>query len=1326
MVLRNKTGIALLPLLGLATFLPPTLAQSIAPTPDGTGTVIQHNGNTYTITGGTQAGTNLFHSFSELGLSPTEIANFLSNPNIQNILGRVTGGNPSIIQGLLQVTGGNSNLLLMNPAGIVFTQGATLNLPGSFTATTADAIGFENGTFSATGNNNTQTLLSAPNQFIFAGNNNGSIVNAAQLEVSQGNLALIGSSVINTGTLTAPNGNITIAAVPDSKAVRINQEGMVLGLEIAPSTLDSGIAGTDIARLLTDPNLQDATGVSIGSNGELRLTGSNLSLDAAGNITLAGSVTGNQVHLAAAGDVNPIGTPETLIRTHDGQYSAPTVTRFARKLTDPNAYIFLDATVPDYESFLYGGQPGTTTTVVVPTENGIEKITETLATPGLSLVDQLHIISEGSEGNFWLGNAFIDSDSIGQYQSQIATWNQGLSVGADILLYACFVALGSSGEALLDTIASYTGADVAGSTNLTGLGGDWILERKIGDIEANVPLEADVLANYGHSLQTFTVTNGDDMGTGSLRQAILDANAATTDPFDEIRFDSGVTQVTLTSAQLDIDVSMNGLVIDGDANGTSNVIIERSMTMGTPDFRIFDITGDNDITFDALTVRNGRVSGSGGGINHLGIGTLTLTNSTVSGNQAEGDGGGIFSLDEVALTNSTIFDNSAIGRDSDGGGIYASVAVTVTDSTISGNSTTGDLSDGGGIFSDSSVIVTGSTILSNSTAGENSEGGGIFSYGSVAVTNSTILGNSTMGLAGEGGGIYASVAVTVTDSTISGNSTTGDFSGGGGIFSNGSVAVTDSTISSNSAMERDSDGGGIYASVAVTVTDSTISGNSAIGSDSEGGGIFSKDAVVLTNSTVSGNQAGSSGGGIYGALGGAINSSTITGNTADSDGDGTGDGGGIGTSDDGTFEVRNSIIAGNFDNSAMGNVYPDVLTVGGGDINGDANNLIGDILGANGTIGTGSDLTFASAGITDISEVLNPLADNGGATQTHALIPGSPALDAGDNNEIPMGVTTDQRGANRTLNTTVDIGAVEMEFALLPSGTPQSTQVETAFATPLSVQLVDTFANRPIAFADLEVTFRVPASGASGVLGNGTMVLTDAAGNAANPFTANATVGSYQVTAEAIGTQAVTFDLENTAIPVDPTPNPTPNPTPDPTPDPTPTVVITTGSQPQTVVLTAPPETNTSPAPQTPPAALSETSLACIAAANPANFAPLRTQLSAIAGLMNAGGGTLSTSLRGFAECGNLASLPGNQRLAEDSLKQALNEAIGEGYDDLVQVRFVNSNQGATVLVEVQPSPQPAFVQEETGEVFYLYEDGNARQLESEAVELYIQQRWPQ
>ena len=132
-------------------------AQPIAPAPDGTNTVVTPNGNRYDISGGSLSGdrANLFHSFTQFGLSEGQTANFLTNPNIQNILGRITGGNPSLINGLIKVTGGNSNLFLMNPAGMIFGPNASLNVPGSFNASAATGIGFGNNQwFSAIGNNN--------------------------------------------------------------------------------------------------------------------------------------------------------------------------------------------------------------------------------------------------------------------------------------------------------------------------------------------------------------------------------------------------------------------------------------------------------------------------------------------------------------------------------------------------------------------------------------------------------------------------------------------------------------------------------------------------------------------------------------------------------------------------------------------------------------------------------------------------------------------------------------------------------------------------------------------------------------------------------------------------------------------------------------------------------------------------------------------------------------------------------------------------------------------------------------------------------------------
>src|SRR5919199_493976 len=187
--------------------------QPIQAAPDGTGTLVTPDGNRFDISGGTLSSdrTNLFQSFQRFGLSPGQTANFLSSPEIRNILGRVVGGEPSIINGLIQVTGGNSNLFLMNPAGIVFGAGASLNVPAAFTATTANGIGFGNNWFNATGTNDYSALVGTPSTFAFTTNQPGSIINAGNLAVNQGqNLTLVAGTVVNTGKVVAPAGTVTI------------------------------------------------------------------------------------------------------------------------------------------------------------------------------------------------------------------------------------------------------------------------------------------------------------------------------------------------------------------------------------------------------------------------------------------------------------------------------------------------------------------------------------------------------------------------------------------------------------------------------------------------------------------------------------------------------------------------------------------------------------------------------------------------------------------------------------------------------------------------------------------------------------------------------------------------------------------------------------------------------------------------------------------------------------------------------------------------------------------------------------------------------------
>ncbi len=271
----------------VAFSLPP---QPIIPAGDGTATVVNPQGEIFQIQGGTISsdGGNLFHTFEQFGLDAGQTANFLSNPEIRNILGRVTGAEASYINGLIQVTGGSPNLFLINPAGLVFGPDAALNVPGAFTATTATGIGFESGWWEGEGLNNYTQLVGNPLAFSFSSQELGSIINAADLTLNpHQNLSLIGGTVLSTGSLTAPGGTITLAAVPGESLVRIAQEGYLLSIEVNPQELTGQNSGNpalsmsplSLPELLTQTGMSHATGITVIEGGTAVLTGSGLRVD---------------------------------------------------------------------------------------------------------------------------------------------------------------------------------------------------------------------------------------------------------------------------------------------------------------------------------------------------------------------------------------------------------------------------------------------------------------------------------------------------------------------------------------------------------------------------------------------------------------------------------------------------------------------------------------------------------------------------------------------------------------------------------------------------------------------------------------------------------------------------------------------------------------------------------------------------------------------------------------------------------------------------------------------------------------------------------------
>jgi len=525
----------------------------------------------------------------------------------------------------------------------------------------------------------------------------------------------------------------------------------------------------------------------------------------------------------------------------------------------------------------------------------------------------------------------------------------------------------------------------------------------------------------------FSVTNSNDSGPGSLREAIAEANANSGD--DEITIASGLSTIVLTSGQLTVTETVT---IIGPAVGQT--------ISGNSQSRVFGVT-DQGAT---LTLRN-----------------LTLTDGSTTANgqnpatceTGTGRGGAICALGDLVLENTTVSSSSTSGMDADGGGIFALNGADFTNCTVTGNTTDGDGADGGGLFIDNTGTLESCTISNNVTSGENADGGGIYAYSGINLTDSVVDGNKVLGNYSYGAGLFERFtgdSATITNSAIVDNASYAFYGRGGGAYLSANAMLRDTTISSNDTHEPSSRGGGLVLGDNSTLINSTVSNNTTWGSNSQGGGIYQRAGTLhVINSTIT--------------LNGVINS---------------GGGGGIdlinrfepGVS--ATLNLESSFLAGN--HSPAGNFESggdDVLTVNA------SHSVFGDPPEEVNGIST--------AVIFDDTLMLGSVADNG-CTQpagapgsqecvgTHAIPDGSPIIDAGDN---PQALAGDQRGADfpRVQGIAADIGAIEkdleptislspliVDFGDVPVGetsAPLQVTVESTGSGTLEIDAIDAAAN---------------------------------------------------------------------------------------------------------------------------------------------------------------------------------------------------------------------------------------------------------------------------
>ncbi len=424
------------------------------------------------------------------------------------------------------------------------------------------------------------------------------------------------------------------------------------------------------------------------------------------------------------------------------------------------------------------------------------------------------------------------------------------------------------------------------------------------------------------------------------------------------------------------------IVIDNDVilDGLDTLTVD-----GRDDHRVFLVPEGVTAELRRFTVTGGYlgpVEDCGGGIKVAG-GALTLTRCRVSDNETQSvNGGGICNEEgTLELRYSDISNNLADGGD--GAGIYSrGGTVTLLDSTVYDNSIAFH-GEGSGVYQDGGQLtMTRSVVSGNHLLDDDRTIAGIYNSGQfMKLTQTTVSGN--------GVGIYNKGPADLIESLVSGNAERGIIhESAGGIFT-----LTDSTVSENG-------GGGIFVGFGFIVLErSTVSGNTAGGG--AGALVVNEGALRLTNSTVSGNTAESTGGGLHNTGGGEIwlINSTLSGNSA-------GASGGAVYSFMSTTYLTNTLVDGD---CALDRAP---ILSSGHNLESPGNTC-------------GLDQPTDESGVSTEDLKLGPLSDNDGATTTHALLPGSVAVD-----RIPKAmceVDEDQRGVARPQGGTCDVGAFEQE-----------------------------------------------------------------------------------------------------------------------------------------------------------------------------------------------------------------------------------------------------------------------------------------------------------
>ncbi|MEE3715755.1 CHAT domain-containing protein [Tumidithrix elongata RA019] len=774
-------------LLSAIAFLSATYSAQAQIAPDGT-TATQVNGNAIAPTGlGTVNGGNLYHSFNEFNVPQSGVIFNTGNSSVkgaevQNIINRVTGGNPSAVLGTIESRQAfpNANLYLVNPNGIVFGQNARLDIGGSFHATTGTGLGFDNGQNFSVDKNSLVFPSGDPKSIRFAISQPAGIINQGNLSVDTGkSITLTGGSVINTGTLTAPAGNVALTSVAGNSVVELRSPDAVLGLQVTANAIPSNWSGKitelpKLAELLTG-KVPEANQVVVKADGSLALVASPEPTDLA--VTNGMTIVSGQINVSPlldkggqGGVIGIFGEKVGLVNARidaSGLNGGGTVLiggDFQGKGTVPNALrMFIDSNSRIDVSAILNGDGGKT---IVWSDQNTRFLGTILAQGGTQSGNGGFVEVSGKQNLDYRGtvNTLAPNGTIGT----LLLDPTDINVIDDSLFPADFTALNQVDQFALPDV----GLNRLGVSLINGAVTNVILQAT-NDINFNTPTNPVNIGTLGVGL---TAQAGRDINFNSS----ITTNGGAIN-FSAGRNIAGTADLITTAANAgDINltaggnISVNSFQTISNVNG-GNVIVRAGGNIQTTGA---NVAGESIATYVVFPF-----TGNGGNISLTSTnGAIDVSSGRVASTTNIGNGGSITfrAFGNIKTGSNAPFPAVSSYVSLGGSGIPGNISFTSTNGSI--DTSLGDLNAGTNIGNGGniSLFAASNIITAGVTSNSNSGNGGIITLQSAnnIITNAVSSNSSSAN-----GGIISLQAV--------GNVTTKDLLASASIAGNaGSISVT--------------------------------------------------------------------------------------------------------------------------------------------------------------------------------------------------------------------------------------------------------------------------------------------------------------------------------------------------------------------------------------------------------------------------------------------------------------------------------------------------------------------------------------------------------